>query len=75
MKIIGIDPGKYNILYMSDENKKLRYTIHQRKYECGIFKKQNYIDKLKNNNNDIKKIETILSNYNSNNNYYIEFKS
>jgi len=46
-KIIGIDPGKYNILYMSDGNKKLRYTIHQRKYECGIFKKQNYIEKLK----------------------------
>ena len=73
-KIIGIDPGKYNILYMSDGNKKLRYTIHQRKYECGIFKKQNYIDKLKNNNNDIKKIETNLSNYNSKTNYYNEFK-
>ena len=74
-KIIGIDPGKYNILYMSDGNKKLRYTIHQRKYECGIFKKQNYIDKLKNNNNEIKKIETILSNYNSKTNYYSEFKN
>ena len=42
-KIIGIDPGKYNILYMSDGNKKLRYTINQRKYECGIFKRQNFI--------------------------------
>ena len=75
MKIIGIDPGKYNILYMSDGNKKLRYTIHQRKYECGIFKKQNYIDKLKNNNDNIKKIETTLSSYNSKTNYYSEFKS
>ena len=56
---------------MSDGHKKLRYTIHQRKYEYGIFKKQNYIDKLK--NDDIKKIVTNLSNYNSKTNYY-EFK-
>ena len=59
---------------MSDGHKKLRYTIHQRKYECGIFKKQNYIDKLQNNNNFIKQIETNLTNYNSKINYYSEFK-
>ena len=46
-KIIGIDPGKYNILYMTDGKDKMRYTIHQRKYENGIFKRKNKIDKLK----------------------------
>lgn len=71
-KIIGIDPGKYNILYMSDGNEKMRYTIHQRKYENGIFKRKNKIDKLK--TEEIKKIETELSSYNSKTNDYKLFK-
>jgi len=73
-KIIGIDPGKYNILYMSDGNKKLRYTINQRKYECGIYKRQNFIEKLKNKDKYVKEYEQELSSYNSKTNYYSEFK-
>ena len=40
-KIIGFDPGKYNILYMSDGYNKLRYTIKQRKHETGFIKEIN----------------------------------
>ena len=59
---------------MSDGNKKLRYNINQRKYECGLFKRNNFIEKIKNKNIYIKKIETELSKYNSKTNYYEEFK-
>ena len=73
-KIIGIDPGKYNILYMCDGYNKLRYTIHQRKYENGIFKRKNFINKIKNKNKEIEEIETNLSSFNSKTNYYNNFK-
>jgi len=73
-KIIGIDPGKYNILYMSDGYNKLRYTIHQRKYESGILKRKRFIDKIKNKNKEIIEIETYLSSFNSKTNYYNNFK-
>jgi len=71
-KIIGIDPGKYNILYMSDGYDKLRYTIHQRKYESGILKRNNFINKIK--SEEIREIETYLSSFNSKTNYYNNFK-
>ena len=73
-KIIGVDPGKYNILYMSDGYNKLRYTIHQRKYENGIFKRNNFINKIKSKNKEIEEIETNLSYFNSKTNYYNNFK-
>ena len=73
-KIIGIDPGKYNILYMTDGYDKLRYTIHQRKYENGIFKRNNFINKIKSKNKEIEEIEIKLSSFNSKTNYYNNFK-
>ena len=74
-KIIGIDPGKYNILYMSDGYNKLRYTIKQRKHETGIYKRNNFINSLKAKNPEISKIETELSKYNSKSVYYETFKN
>ena len=73
-KIIGIDPGKYNILYMTDGYNKLRYTIHQRKYENGIFKRNNFINKIKSKNKEIEEIETKLSYFNSKTNNFNNFK-
>ena len=33
-KIVGVDPGKFNLVYMVDEQgNKLRYTAHQRRFE------------------------------------------
>lgn len=34
-KIVGADPGKYNLLYLTDGNKKIRYTKNQRMHETG----------------------------------------
>lgn len=68
-KIVGIDPGKYNLLFMSDGINKLRYTITQRKFESGINRKRNFIDKLKRRNQHIIQIETEMSMFNSKTNY------
>jgi len=59
---------------MSDGYNKLRYTIKQRKHETGIYKKNEFMNKLKYKNPRIKKIETELSKYNSKSVYYETFK-
>lgn len=70
--IVGIDPGKYNILFMCDGIHKLRYTIHQRKSENGITKRKKYIDNRKTER--IQKIEQKMSLLNSKTNNYRLFK-
>lgn len=70
--VVGIDPGKYNILFMTDGIHKLRYTIHQRKTENGIKKRQEYVNNRKTQR--IINIETELSLLNSKTNDYQLFK-
>ena len=63
-KIIGVDPGKRNIVSFMDDNKQmLRYTSLQRRFECKIKYNKQQIDTFKKFciNND----ESELSNYNS----------
>ena len=62
--VVGIDPGKYNLVYMADGEKKLRYTAFQRRAESMAKRNQKILrqEKLK---NDIIVQETLLSDYNS----------
>jgi hypothetical protein len=47
-KIVGVDPGKFNLVYMVDEQgNKLRYTAHQRKFESKSGKNHRILLKEK----------------------------
>jgi len=73
-KIVGCDPGKYNLVYMIDKNlNKLRFTCFQRNMENYSKRNKNILLKEKNKNNIIEK-ETILSNKNSKSVDYSKFK-
>ena len=73
-KIIGIDPGKQNLVYMIDENKKkLRYTASQRRVE-SYKKKNSMILKWEKMNNCIHEEEEKLSLQNSKTVNYEKFK-
>lgn len=72
--IIGCDPGKYNLLYMSDGNKKLRYTAFQRRTESLSKRNSRIIYNEKVKNNIIEK-ETLLSEHNSKTVNYDKFKN
>jgi hypothetical protein len=61
--LVGVDPGKYNLVYMADaEGNKLRYTQPQRQTESKnkIFKK-----KLERRKKSILPLESQLSEFNS----------
>jgi len=73
-KIITVDPGKYNIVYMLDENNnKLRYTCCQRDHETKSYRNRHIIKKHKKDNGIIK-IETTLSNVCGKTVNYMKFK-
>ena len=63
-KIISLDPGKQNLIYMLDEqHNKFRYTASQRRVESNR-KRNSYILRHEKIKNDIIQEETILSAYN-----------
>lgn len=62
--IVGVDPGKRNIIQMVDKYKnKLRYTCMQRRFECGFKHAKQEMKKIKTKR--IIKTESVLSYYNS----------
>ena len=73
-KVIGCDPGKFNLVYMTDGHSKLRYTAFQRRTE-SMSKRNSRImanEKVKNN---IIEEETKLSDNNSKTVNYDKFKT
>ena len=62
--IVGVDPGKFNIVYMSDGEHKLRYTANQRRSETMTRRNQRIMLTLK-TRQDIIERETALSDHNS----------
>jgi len=73
-KLIGIDPGKKDLVYMvNDDKKKLRYTCCQRRME-SLSKRCNKIILRNKEKNNIIKEETKLSKYNCKTVNYKEFK-
>ena len=47
-KVVGIDPGKSDIIYCIDENREtFRYTANQRRFETGAKKYNKYLNKDK----------------------------
>lgn len=74
VRIVGCDPGKFNLAYMTDGVSKLRYTAFQRQTE-SLSKRNTRImsnEKIKNN---IIEEETKLSDSNSKTVNYGKFKS
>jgi hypothetical protein len=64
-KIVSIDPGKSNLVYMLDEsNNKLRYTTCQRRRE-SMRKRNNNIISNEKFKNQIQEKEAVLSHHNS----------
>ena len=63
-KVVGVDPGKFNIVYMSDGNNKLRYTAYQRRTETMTKRNQRILQTEKTKDNIIER-ETELSHHNS----------
>jgi len=73
-KLISIDPGKSNLIFMMDENKnKLRYTASQRKRE-SLSKRCNRIILFEKKKNQIIEEETKLLYNNCKSVNYKEFK-
>ena len=73
-KIISVDPGKHNLIYMLDENNnKLRYTGIQRRFESNRLR-NNYVLYQEKEKHQIIEEETKLSNYNSKTNDINKFK-
>lgn len=73
-KLISIDPGKKDLVYMvNDDKKKLRYTCCQRRME-SLSKRCNKIILRNKKKNKIIKEETKLSKYNCKTVNYKEFK-
>jgi hypothetical protein len=62
--IVGVDPGKKNILYMRDfKGEQLRYTSQQRRVECQMKKSNRVIHNEKLKVSHIQNLETELSKY------------
>jgi hypothetical protein len=73
--MVGADPGKYNLLYMVDENgKKLRYTAFQRRTE-SMSKRNHCILLAEKQRNGVIEKETSLSDQNSKTVDYKKFKA
>ena len=62
--VVGVDPGKFNIVYMTDGEKKLRYTAYQRRTETMAKRNQRILLTEKQKRNIIER-ETELSDSNS----------
>ena len=61
---MGVDPGKFNIVYMTDREHKLRYTVYQRRTETMLKRNQRILLTEKTKHNIIER-ETVLSDRNS----------
>ena len=73
-KLVSIDPGKKDLVYMVDDNKnKLKYTACQRRIE-SLSKRCNKIIQTEKIKKGIIEKETILSKYNCKTVNYEEFK-
>jgi hypothetical protein len=73
--MVGADPGKYNLLYMTDgHGNKLRYTAFQRRTE-SMSKRNHRILLLEKQRNGVIEKETILSDQNSKTVDYEKFKA
>ena len=72
--IVGADPGKFNLLYMADGEKKLRYTAFQRHTESMSRRNRQILlqEKLRNGVNEREKE---LSDHNSKTVDYDKFKT
>ena len=62
--VVGVDPGKFNIVYMTDGEQKLRYTAYQRRTETMAKRNQRILLTEKQKRNIIER-ETELSDRNS----------
>ena len=62
--VVGVDPGKFNIVYMTDGEQKLRYTAYQRRTETMAKRNQRILLTEKQKRNIIER-ETELSDSNS----------
>ena len=62
--VVGVDPGKFNIVYMTDGEKKLRYTAYQRRTETMVKRNQRILLTEKKKHETIER-ETELSDRNS----------
>ena len=62
--IVGCDPGKFSLVYMSDGTSKLRYNAFQRRTE-SMAKRNHKILIREKNKNEIHEAEAILSEFNS----------
>ena len=62
--VVGVDPGKFNIVYMTDGEKKLRYTAYQRRTEMMAKRNQRILLTEKKRHGIIER-ETELSDRNS----------
>lgn len=62
--VVGCDPGKKSLVYMTDGIKKLQYTVNQRNRESKITRNKLIMEKEK-KKYKIQEIEAILSQYNS----------
>ena len=66
-KVVGIDPGKSDIIYCIDENREtFRYTANQRRFETGAKKYNKYLNKDKDQMIDeysVRGYETALSRF------------
>jgi len=68
--IVGIDPGKEDLIHCTDGEKRFRYSAVQRKRECC---KRVHRQKLDRQREPVKSIEDELSHYRSTSSNYIEF--
>ena len=58
---MGVDPGKFNIVFMSDGVQKLRYTAFQRRNEMMSYRNRRILLKAKKNyKNDRDEIVNII---------------
>jgi hypothetical protein len=71
--VVGCDPGKGNLLYMSDDKNKLRYTAAQRRFE-SYGTRSAEITKIERDKAGITQIESTLCNFNSKTCYLDIFK-
>ena len=72
-KVVGVDPGKSNLVYLVDGNKTLRYTAMQKRYESGN-KYYNKLLKSDKEKNGVHKLENELSEYTCKTSGYDKYK-
>jgi hypothetical protein len=79
-KIVGLDPGKKSIIYMTTDSdcktkERLEYTNVQRRHELGLKRRNNFCKYQKSLNLEIQQLENILSKHNSRTSNLPKFKA